>query len=258
MKTLEESVVSAMDGDGSNLELFHYLPYILQDLWEIGSDPDVMIELIGKYNSVPEKLSILDLGSGKGAVSIRLAQKYGCRCHGIDGIPDFVSFSNEKARELGVAGLCTFTHGDIRTAIHELPQYDAIILGAIGPVLGNYVETLNTLLPHLHDKGIIIIDDAYIEPGSGFSHPMILEFNEIQGQIEQAGMTMIENCPVPHTKVVDSDDFIFESIKQRCHELMEKHPEKEQLFLDYIRKQEFETEVNATKAVCTVMVLKCK
>ncbi len=71
-------------------------------------------------------------------------------------------------------------------------------------------------------------------------------------------MVLIENCPVTHNEVVESDDLILENIKQRCHELMEKHPEKKQLFLDYICKQEFETEVNANKAVCTTMVQKCK
>lgn len=34
-KTIEESVVQAMDG--TDAELFPFLPYILQDLWEIGA-----------------------------------------------------------------------------------------------------------------------------------------------------------------------------------------------------------------------------
>ncbi len=44
MKSIEESVVTAMDG--TDIELFHFLPYILQDLWEIGADPDVIISLL--------------------------------------------------------------------------------------------------------------------------------------------------------------------------------------------------------------------
>ncbi len=35
MRTLEESVVASMDGTES--ELFPFLPYILQDLWEFGA-----------------------------------------------------------------------------------------------------------------------------------------------------------------------------------------------------------------------------
>lgn len=46
MKSIEESVVIAMDG--SDKELFPFLPYIFQDIWEIGADPDAIIKLIKK------------------------------------------------------------------------------------------------------------------------------------------------------------------------------------------------------------------
>lgn len=42
MKTIEESVVTAMDGPDK--ELFPFIPYILQDLWEIGADPEVILK----------------------------------------------------------------------------------------------------------------------------------------------------------------------------------------------------------------------
>jgi len=44
MKAIEESVVAAMDG--SNPELFPFIPYIMQDLWEIGTDPTTVVQLI--------------------------------------------------------------------------------------------------------------------------------------------------------------------------------------------------------------------
>ena len=44
MGTIEESVVMAMDG--SDTGLFPFLQFILQDLWEIGADPDAIIRLI--------------------------------------------------------------------------------------------------------------------------------------------------------------------------------------------------------------------
>ena len=48
-------------------ELLPFLPYLLQDFWELGSDPDVMTELIEKYAGASEKIRILDLACGKGA-----------------------------------------------------------------------------------------------------------------------------------------------------------------------------------------------
>ncbi|MBU4451076.1 MAG: methyltransferase domain-containing protein, partial [Actinobacteria bacterium] len=89
MKTLEESVVTAMDGSDSGL--FPFSPYILQDLWEIGASPEVIIELVRKHTNNYYSLSILDLGCGKGAVSIKLAKEFNCTCLGIDAIKEFIN-----------------------------------------------------------------------------------------------------------------------------------------------------------------------
>ena len=254
MKTLEESVVIAMDG--ADKELFPYLPYILQDIWEIGTDPDTVRELIGKHFGDYENLKVLDLGCGKGAVSVKVAQKFKCNCHGIDAIDEFIQYAQGKAREYGVENYCLFETGDIRTAVNHLPKYDIIILGAIGPVLGNYEKSLNTLKNCLKDDGIIIIDDAYIDNNSDFVHPLIVKYDELQRQVKAAGMQIIENLPVAKSEVIESDDIILENLKKRCLELAQKHPQKQKLFADYIKKQEHDSYVNAEKVICTNMVVK--
>ena len=94
MKSIEESVVIAMDG--SDKELFPFLPYILQDIWEIGADPDAIIKLIRKYCNNITELKVLDLGCGKGAVSVKVSQVLGCTCYGIDAIPEFVELDRKS------------------------------------------------------------------------------------------------------------------------------------------------------------------
>lgn len=47
MKSLEESVATSLDCSGNSL--LPYLPYILQDFWEIGASPEVIIDLIRKH-----------------------------------------------------------------------------------------------------------------------------------------------------------------------------------------------------------------
>ena len=56
----QESVVSAMDGTYKNYS--HFLPYIFQDIWEIGVDPNVIISVIRKEHDNFLDLKILDLG----------------------------------------------------------------------------------------------------------------------------------------------------------------------------------------------------
>ena len=256
MKSIEESVVIAMDG--SDKELFPFLPYILQDIWEIGADPDAIIKLIKKYCNNITELKVLDLGCGKGAVSVKVSQKLGCTCYGIDAIPEFVEFAQQKATEHKVNHLCNFELGDIREKVKELSGFDVVILGAIGPVFGNYFSTLSTLTKCINENGIFIIDDAYINDNSDFSHPLMFKKSDILQQIEKTGMELVENDIMDRDDIVDSDDFIFDNLKKRCQELIEKYPNKQKLFLDYIRKQEIENDVLENKVIGTTLVIKKK
>jgi len=256
MKSIEESVVIAMDG--SDKELFPFLPYILQDIWEIGADPDTIVKLIRKYCNNITELKVLDLGCGKGAASVKVSEKLGCTCNGIDALPDFVEFAQQKATEHKVNHLCKFETDDIRQKVKELSGYDVIILGAIGPVFGDYFSTFSNLAKCINENGIFIIDDSYINDDSDFSHPLIFNKSDILKQIEKARMELVENDIMDRDDIVDSDDYIFNNLKKRCHELIEKYPNKRNLFLDYIRKQEFENDVLENKVIGTTLVIKKK
>lgn len=254
MKTIEESVVMAMDGDDK--ELFPYLPYILQDLWEIGSDPDTIIRLVRNHFEEYVDLKVLDLGCGKGAVSVKLSQRLGCTCYGIDAIPEFVEFARQKATELNTNHLCAFETGDIRAKVNDLSGYDVVILGAIGPVFGDYFSTLSTLSKCITENGIFIIDDGYIDDDSDFTHPLMFKISNILQQIEKAGMELVENDIMDSDDIKDSDDYIFNKLKERCYELIDKYPDRQNLFLNYIKKQEIENDVLENRIIGTTMVIK--
>jgi cyclopropane fatty-acyl-phospholipid synthase-like methyltransferase len=254
MKSVEESVVIAMDG--SDKDLFPFLSYILQDLWEIGAYPDAIIKLIRKYYDNYTNLKVLDLGCGKGAVSVKVSQKLGCTCYGIDAIPEFISYAQRKAIEYDVELLCKFEIGDVRLKIYELKAYDIIILGAKGPVFGNYFTTLSTLSKHLNDSGLIIINDGYIEDNSDYTHPLMLKKQDLLNQISLAGMKLIEDEILTSNSIKDSDDYILDNLKKRCMELIDKHPDKKNLFENYIKKQQEENDALENKVVCTSWVIK--
>ena len=256
MKTIEECVVTAMDG--SDKELFPFLPYILQDLWEIGSDPNAIINLIRKHSNSYSKLKILDLGCGKGAVSVKVSEEFGCACYGIDAIPEFIDFARQKAKEYKVDHLCNFEVGDIREKIKQLSGYDIMILGAIGPVLGDYYTTLTTLSNCISTNGYLLIDDGYIDDSSSFSHPLIFKKSIILQQIQRAGMELVEDDIIKSENIKKSDDYIFNNLKKRCYELIGQNPDKQNLFLEYIKKQVFENDVLENKIIETTMVIKKK
>lgn len=253
-KTLEESIIMAMDG--SDPGLIPFLPYILQDCWEIGTDPNAMIDLIRKHVQDYSDLKILDLGCGKGAVSVKISQEFKCECLGIDGIKEFIKEANCKAKEHNVDLLCHFEVGDIRERVKSLRGFDVAILGSIGPVFGDYFQMLGSIKECVKDSGIIIIDDGYIENKSDYVHPLVQRQDVVYRQIYDSGMKLIDEDVFDRDYIKSSDDAIYKSLKKRCLELIERFPEKATLFKDYIKKQEKESIVLQEKILCAVLVIK--
>jgi len=254
MKSVEECVVMAMDG--ADAAIYPFLPYILQDTWEIGASPDVIIHLLHNHCRDWSGLRLLDLGCGKGVVSIRAAVELRCSCLGIDAVEAFIAEAKSKAAEYDVDSLCRFEVGDIRVRVKELSGFDVIVLGAIGPVFGNYRATLTALSPCLKPDGVFIIDEGYFEDDSEYTHPIIRKKGEIFREIAEAGMELVDEVIIGEEDIRESDENIFENLKNRCLELAAEHPDKKELFLDYIRRQVEENAVLETGAVCSTMVIR--
>ncbi len=253
MKNIEESVVFAMDGRDE--KLYPYLPYILQDIWELGASPEIIIELIKKHKKNYGDLKILDLGSGKGAVSITIAREFKCHCFGIDAVKEFVDESIIKAKEYNVEKHCEFEVGDVRIKQFAEPNYDIVILGAIGQVFGDYYSTIKTLKKCLLPDGIIIIDDSYLDENSNFSHSQIEKKSQITNQIVNAKMRLIDEVIISKEQIKESNKNIFNNIKIRCKELIKKEPENRHLFENYIKNQMYENEVLEQEVICSTIVI---
>jgi len=251
MKTIEESIAAAMDFS-QNVAIVPFLPYILQDFWELGTPPNIVIDFIQKHCKNHSTLHVLDLGCGKGIVSVKLAEALHCNCYGIDGIPEFIESAKEKAREYGVEALCRFEVGDIRERIDALDTFDIIVLGAIGPVFGDYYATLTKLLKHLTPEGIIIINDAYIDDSSTFQYQDILHHQELLHQINQTGMEVIDEYTGKPTNSAEE----FENVQKRCKELLITYPEKTALFENYIQMQAEVYDALEHNIIGSIMVIK--
>jgi 2-polyprenyl-3-methyl-5-hydroxy-6-metoxy-1,4-benzoquinol methylase len=254
MKSLEESIVYSMDG--SEIEIYPFLTYILQDLWEIGTNPEVIIELIRNNANNYSMLKILDLGCGKGAVSINLSKEFKCRCYGFDAVKEFIEEAKNRAKEHNVDHLCQFEVDDIRKRVSTLSQFDFIILGSIGPVFGNYFSTCSILSRCLKPNGILIIDDGYQKDEDYNAN--IPTKGVILQQISKAGMILIDELINKKEDIISLNNHILEKITKRCNELINKHPNKRSFFENYITKQKEENYLLETKIVCSVMAFRKK
>lgn len=222
-------------------ELLPYLPYLLQDIWELGSSPQDMLRLIKGNIDSTNGMKIIDLACGKGAVSIFLCKELGVRVYGYDLIPEFIEEAKAKADEHGVRQLCDFTVQDINELVKTEGGYDIAILGAVGDVLGNPAETLNKLKNMVRSKGYILIDDAYLAGQQSdvqyqnYEYLPLEQWKELFLKLE---LELTESLSYEDSKLQDTvNDYNNRMIKKRADELSKKYPDKQEIFEGYVKSQ---------------------
>lgn len=255
LNDIKESVLMSLDG--RNVELYPYIPYLLKDLWAMGSSAEAIFRLLDQQeiDFARREYKVLDLGCGKGAVSIPLAKRYGFQVIGIDAVSEFIETAKEKAEEWGIADRCRFEVGDIREYVQKCAPADIVILGSIGPVLGNVQQTLRLLTPCLLPQGLIILDDAYIPDGKDFYHNGYLTEAEYMNQIRRAGFRIIDSAVYSRLEILKSNREIYAQIKKRADELMAMYPGLDYVFQDYIRSQHIENEVLENNVTCALFLI---
>ena len=105
--------------------------------------------------------SVLDVASGRGGPAILLAQRFGCRVHGIEIAPEFYAAAAERAEAAGVRDLVTFELADASQAVLPGEAYHvAMCLGA-SFVWGGLAGTLDALAPAARPGGHVVVGEPY-------------------------------------------------------------------------------------------------
>ncbi len=235
MQTVEEKLAKSLTAETT--ELIPYLPYLLQDLWELGSSPKDMLDMITRHIQTSSQTRILDLACGKGAVSVYLAKELGCKVKGVDLIPEFIDYAAQKAQEFEVADLCDFMVGDITERVKEEKDYDIVILGAVGDVLGTQEETITLLKNTVRKGGYLVIDDAYGKDDTNPKYPSRAQWFAI---FDRTGVRLIDEMIIDDDELTNINNEQQNLIIKRANELKAKFPEKSHLFDGYIQSQQAE------------------
>ena len=260
-KEIEEKLAASLTAETS--DLLPFLPYLLQDFWELGSDPNALVKLIQTHADVSKHTKVLDLACGKGAVSVRIAQKLGAQVKGVDLIPAFTEFAVQKAAEHNVSDLCEFVVADINEAVEAARDYDIVILAAVGDALGSPAETLRKLRKTVKTGGYILIDECYL-PDDGSQDDVRYKNYDYLTEAEwhvlfaDAGFELIETVLASDLDSPENHDSEtgMVAITTRAQELMEKYPDQKEMFEGYIRSQQNEYDDMDSGVEGVVWVLK--
>lgn len=241
----EQQKIQVAKGFDATPEMIPFIPYLLQDLFELGSSPHIIIEILQSIE-LKKGTTVLDLACGKGAVSIQIAQNLGFNCKGIDLFNPFVEIARERALEARVSHLCEFEVNDIHDVIFKEKNYDVLILAAAESLLGEVDEAIGKLRNCIIDGGIIIYDGAFLNESSNLDNPdylIIKKYADTIKQLTTYGDEIIKEVLIPAEDTVAINNAYTDLIRKRANELLLKFPDKKKLLFSYVEKQETECSI---------------
>jgi len=257
MRTEEEMVVYALETEPA---LLPHMPELLADLEELGSDAEAITEIIDELG-LPADARVIDLGSGKGAVAIEIAEELAFNVVGIELFEPFVVHSQEAAQARGVAERCTFIQGDVAKLAGKIEPADVIVFAALGDVLGPLRETMAIIRQYVKPGGYMVISDDYIKEGKSSDFPgfeYYADHTETIARLTSSGDTLVREVIESGDDDEGNDDDQEESalIQARAEALAARHPEIADAVLAYAEDQAAEYEFIAENLVEAIWVLK--
>lgn len=252
---LDESVAQAMEAD---VRLLPLLPELLTDLWELGPSAEQVVAALESVGVEPD-CTVLDLACGKGAVAVALAEQLvGVRVEGIDAFQPFLQAARTLATERGVSHRCRFEQGDIRHLLRQAGQYNVALLLSVGPVLGDYEQTVAGLRGLVRAGGYMVIEDGFLADGVA---PLPLAegyagHSETLRRLTACGDVVAQEiiCPMEQSRSVNQRNT--DLIRQRASLVRASHPAFKQLIDEYVARQERETQILGTDVLCAIWVLR--
>ena len=249
--TITEEIAYAMEAPAS---LLPHLPYLLQDLPSLsGSEVDVA-EVLAEIG-FPTGGAILDLGCGRGDIAIRLARIFDAQVTGVDAHPPFVERARQVADEAGLADRCRFSATDLRQALTGPPRFDAVLMIALGPLLGSPADTVAALRAVVRDGGWIVIDDAYLADGAS-APPGYEDYPDLETM--EAGLTRFGDTIVARRVRSQAtrafNDLTLEAVPKRAAELVAAHPELKDDLDRYVARQFEEVALMDDPQICPVLL----
>ncbi len=221
MRSEDEMVAYALEAPTA---LLRYLPELLADLEELGSDAEA---IAGAIDDLDPTISttVVDLGCGKGAVAVEVAEKLNLKVCGIDLFEPFMESCKELAESRG------------------------------GDVLGALDQTVSVIRQYVKTGGYIVISDGFIKDGgssdfAGFEQ--YADHDTMIARLTACGDTLLHE--IIEVDICDGNEG--ELITARAKAIATRRPEIAADVLNYAETQVAEYEYIEGNFVSAIWVLK--
>jgi len=251
MRSEDEMIAYALE---AHTALLPYLPELLADLEELGGNAAAITSVIDDLK-LTKSTTVVDLGCGKGAVAVAVAQGLSFKVFGIDLFEPFIESCKELAERQDVSGLCHFIHGDILKLPGKIEPCDVVIFAALGDVLGPLDRTVSVIRQYAKPGGYIVISDGYIKDGGSADFPGFDQYAkhpDMIARLTACGDTLVR-------EIIDEDIYDKgedELIAARAKAIAARRPEIAVEILAYAEMQAAEYEYIDENFVSAIWVLK--
>lgn len=232
---------SASQSHGMSSGMPSFVPDLLKGMWTLGGSPELVVNLLLPLGLPRISTRILDLGCGKGAVSVTVAEKLGFQAVGVDICAAFLEEAGEKAAEHNVSSLCRFELADLRDYVRNAVNFDVTVLAHVGGVIGRLDKTIATIRGTLKPGGYMVVDSGFFKTErikkDGYAH--IFTHEETIQQLNSYGDRLIkEILTVNETK--RTNDLYLSIIRKNASDLILKNPSLKFDVEQYVRAQDEE------------------
>jgi len=170
-----------------------------------------------------------------------VAEAFDASVMGIDGMAPWVDVVVARAKAQGLQGRCRFVHGNIRNFLHESANHDAILMIALGAVLGDAAATVAKLRRLVRPGGLIVIDDGYLvgRPPNQPGWESYVSLEETERRLTQHG-DRIEVRLDRRSSMEAFDQDSAAAIERRAENLARRRPELEEMLREFLTEQQWE------------------
>jgi len=253
MENINKDFLDSLDLLDKEMERF--IPYVLQDLWELGSIPDYIYQLIDNNVDTKRIKNIVDFGCGKGAVLIYLAKRLKFHGLGIDIVSEFIESANKHSIENYFSDRLDFISGDILEHIDRNEKYDIVIYGYDSGILGDVHKTISRLQNCISDSGYLILEIAFTPDNKAKIEGLPTE-NELLEQLDKSDLETIDKIfwETDKIRTINNENNIY--INKRIEELKKTYPKHTQLLERYMSNQIDECKLIVNEMICSTWIMK--
>lgn len=252
---LERAVAKALE---VTPELLPFIPELLADIWVLGSSPQVIVELLRPLGLSSQSTRVLEVGCGKGAVAIPLAQELGFQVLGVDLFEPFIQEARERAAERGVAHLCQFEIADMHDKLRETRDFDVVVYAGVGAALGRFDQCVEKLRQSVRPGSYIVIDDGFLAGTTRIEMPGYEHYashKETLRQLTAHGDNLLRETVIPPEEIKAYNRKNTDLIRQRAENLAQHYPEAADSLFSFVEQQEHESEILETAITGAVWLL---